>query len=825
MSRKKGVAVAIIAVFAVIGGMVALANMPRQEGSSLAPLLTTMDRSNESENDSTATTIAEKPEEQQQQPDGTTNGSVSAGNTVIANNTTIVINKPVYRNNTIIYQPVTINLENYKTVINTSSHPVQASGEVGGNSQPDGQAADTNHSMTITAKRIKSEGWSDRFIDDRTGMFTAVYDIHGNLIDAGYADERGFTVGGLEDKLYFVFPADCTDCNGSKNDIMFQHWEDGSTDRPRLVPADSELTASYRLVVPERPKQVPITPPPGENPPGGAEQEAAPRTDNGTASATEPKITLEAQDARFVYGWVQVIARLQNKVDGFDQITITVYRPDGTLHDTFSYSDQMGFFASREAGEGDYRIVATYEYGNGTAEAEITHPIKFATPEFSKLAVMEDDGNGTVRLNGMLENGIAGENITISVKSPSGGELKKYRLSFGTTPVFTLFISADDVDKIFKSTGNYTFTVTHVPTGVTGNATLFHGAPETQTANVVLNVSANTGRSVNAAIAAQGSRVYAVWEDDTSGQSGIMFAKSDDGGKTFGEPVTIGQPEAGGFVQDPDIAVSGNNVYVVWADYDSGEASTAAFAMSADAGNTFGNKTVLGDRLGEGADPNVAVFGGNVYVSWIRGAQEEFAGNLIIARSSDGIVFEAAQMTEKVDAVSMTSTDTSLYLTWLHYPTGDSSEQSINFVARSENGVDFEITEEDPFPGIVATSIAASPNNNNTVYVAGYANDTVILAKGNSGDINAFSTTEISNGTTASVAASGNAVYLAWEWDGEIFFSSSSDRGETFGDPENISNSDEISYWPNVAAANQTAYIAWTEGAGSSSDILVVAAS
>lgn len=800
MSRKKGAAVAIIAVIAAVGGLVAYANMTRQEESSPAPVLTTIDRSDgPPENEST--TIAEAPAEEQP---ANANGTVVANNnnnTVIESNT-IVINKPVYRNNTIIYQPVTINLENYKTIINNQQMEVE-------DGDPD-EPADTSHSITVNAKRIRSEGWSARFTDDKVGMYTAVYDISGNMIKAGYADERGFMVRGLEDRLYFVFPADCTDCDG-KNDIMFRQWEDGSKDRPRLVPADSEVTASYRLVVPEKPKVVPITPPPGEAPPQ-TEEEPQP---NETGTAAEPEITLKAQNATFVYGWVQVTAQVENKVAGFDDITIIVFRPDGTIHDSFSYSDQTGFFASREAGEGDYRVVATYEYDNRTAEAEILHPIKFSTPEFANLSATAADNNNTVSLNGMLRGGIAGENVTVAVRAPGGEELKKYSLSFGTKPVFTLFIPTGDVDAMFNSTGNYTFAVTHVQSGVTGNATLFYDANATETAAATpQNVSENSGRSDEAAVAAQGSNVYLVWVDDASSQHEILFAKSGDAGETFSEPVTMGQLEEGGFARNPDIAVSGNNVYVVWADYDSEEESTAAFVMSDDAGETFGNKTVFGNHSGEGADPRIALFGGDIYVSWITGAEEEFTGNLMLARSSNGVEFEAAPVTDDADSVSMASTDDSLYLTWLHYPTGDSSEESLSVVARSGNGVDFETTEGPG--GIAVTSLAASGDS---IYVAGFSNGTVIFAKSINGS--AFNATEISSGTRASLAASGDSVYLAWEHDDEIFFASSSDGGETFGDAKNISNSEEvISYWPDVAAAENT-YVTWTEGTSESTDIMI----
>lgn len=448
MSRKKGAAVAIIAAVAVIGGLAAYSYMPRQEETVPAPVMTTVDREG-SGNDST--TIAEV--DGQQQDDG----SAAANETAVTNNI-IVINKPVFRNNTIIYQQITINLENYRTTINQH---VDREG--------DSKPADKSHSITIYAKRIQSDGWSDRFADDGVGMFIAVYDINGKLVRTGFADESGFTVKGLQDRLYFVYPVDCENCSGSKNDIMFRQWEDGSRDRPRLVPADSDVTASYRLVMQEKPKQVPLTPPPGETPP-----EETPPPANETETAAEPEITLQAHNATYVYGWVQVSAQVENMVEGFDEISISVHRPNGTLHDSFAYSEQQGFFVTRETGEGNYTITATYEYDDGTAEAGITHPIKFVTPEFVSLVAVEE--NGTVRLNGLLEGGLAGENITIAILDPDGQPVEQYAMSFGTRPVFTLFIPAENAQAIFDRTGNYTFVVTHLQTGVRGNATLFYDA-------------------------------------------------------------------------------------------------------------------------------------------------------------------------------------------------------------------------------------------------------------------------------------------------------------------------------------------------------------
>jgi hypothetical protein len=767
VSRKKGAAVAIIAVIAVIGGLAAYSSISRQPEPGPAPVLTTIDRDDGQENEST--TIAEDAQHQPQQDNGST----------IANNT-VIINKPVYRNNTIIYQPVTINLENYRTTINQHIEL----------EQDDSKPVDKSHSMTIHAKRMQSEGWSKKFTDDGVGMFTAVYDISGNLVKTGYADERGFTVKNLENRLYFVYPADCDDCNNSKNDIMFRQWEDGSKDRPRLVPADSDVTASYRLIVPEKPKQVPLTPPPGE-----------------TETAAEPELTLQAHNATYVYGWVQVSAQVENRVEGFDELSVSVYLPNGTLLDSFAYSEQQGFFASRKAGEGDYRIAATYEYGDRTAKAEITHPIKFATPEFANLSAAED--NGTVRLNGMLKGGLAGENVTIAIHGPDGQPVKQQAASFGTKPVFTLFIPSEDAQIIFNKTGNYTFVVTHVQTGMQGNATLFHDAGETETAAAPVNLSGNAGRSENGAIAVQGSGAFLVWQDDTSGQHEILFAKSNDSGETFSEPVAIGKSEEGGFSLTPDIAVSGDSVYVVWADYNAEEQSAVAFRLSNDSGETFGSTMILGDYEGENADPRVAVFKNNIYVSWVAGAEEEFTGDLMLARSSDGIAFQGAVVSEDAINASMARSDSTLYLAWRHHPSGDTTDDGTNMFASGSDGANFETSEA--LQEMTIYSMAAAGDN---AYVAGTnsENEDVIVARSTGGA--SFNTTSVATGASPEIAAKGSNVYLVWSDEDEIFLAVSTDGGETFGEKESLSSNE--GFWPRVAV-DENIYVAWTED----SDIMV----
>ena len=52
--------------------------------------------------------------------------------------------------------------------------------------------------------------------------------------------------------------------------------------------------------------------------------------------------------------------------------------------------------------------------------------------------------------------------------------------------------------------------------------------------------------------------------DDTPGNSDILFAVSNNNGTSFGTPINLSNNT--GFSVDPQIAVIGNNVYVTWQD-------------------------------------------------------------------------------------------------------------------------------------------------------------------------------------------------------------------------------------------------------------------
>lgn len=103
------------------------------------------------------------------------------------------------------------------------------------------------------------------------------------------------------------------------------------------------------------------------------------------------------------------------------------------------------------------------------------------------------------------------------------------------------------------------------PTDEQSNPNFVNGSTPNQNSTDLsntLNLSNNIGHSEHPNVAVHGNNVYAVWVDDSFGTRDIYFRKSIDNGCTFGQTKDISNLNGGSV--DPQIAVSENNVYVVW---------------------------------------------------------------------------------------------------------------------------------------------------------------------------------------------------------------------------------------------------------------------
>jgi hypothetical protein len=81
-------------------------------------------------------------------------------------------------------------------------------------------------------------------------MYVALEDSSGNVVASGFTDENGLTFNGLSSSApyYLIYPDDCDYCHNTPHNVVFSHWQDGSTVRPREAGIGYAYTAWYEYV-------------------------------------------------------------------------------------------------------------------------------------------------------------------------------------------------------------------------------------------------------------------------------------------------------------------------------------------------------------------------------------------------------------------------------------------------------------------------------------------------------------------------------------------------------------------------------------------------
>ncbi|MDQ3909657.1 MAG: glycoside hydrolase [Thermoproteota archaeon] len=157
----------------------------------------------------------------------------------------------------------------------------------------------------------------------------------------------------------------------------------------------------------------------------------------------------------------------------------------------------------------------------------------------------------------------------------------------------------------------------------TDNGTTF-GAP--------INLSNNSGFSEHPQIAAYGNNVYAIWADDTSGNREVLFTRSEDNSTSFEKIKNVSNTTSSDSFNQ-EIAVFGDNVYVVWLDQGADGNTSILLKASSDGGATFGRTVHISNNANQETFPKVAAYGDNVYIAW------NMAGHNIDERDNKGLFF------------------------------------------------------------------------------------------------------------------------------------------------------------------------------------------
>lgn len=182
--------------------------------------------------------------------------------------------------------------------------------------------------------------------------------------------------------------------------------------------------------------------------------------------------------------------------------------------------------------------------------------------------------------------------------------------------------------------------------------------------NAPVDVSASDGQSGTPQIAVSKNDIYLVWMDNALGNYNIFFAKSVDNGKSFSKYVNVSN-----FHTDsgyPQFAVSENDIYVTWTQTVTDQNYDIFFAKSSDNGKTFEKPINISNNFGASGWPKIAS-DGNIYISWVDSSPGKF--DLFITKSSNGgTSFENATNISNTHNESydskMSALNNSVYVIW-----------------------------------------------------------------------------------------------------------------------------------------------------------------
>ena len=310
---------------------------------------------------------------------------------------------------------------------------------------------------------------------------------------------------------------------------------------------------------------------------------------------------------------------------------------------------------------------------------------------------------------------------------------------------------------------------------------------DNQSFNPTENISNSHGQSLFPKVALSGDKIYTVWSDNSSGNLEIFFARSTDGGANYSSPTNLSNDADQS--RAPSIAISNSNIFVVWSG-GGGSNSEIFFARSTDGGASFSIANIS-QNSGFSYTPQLAASGSNVYVVW----NDNTDGNLDImfARSTDG---------------------------------GDSF--------------------------IGPTNISANPGGSYTPQLAVSGSNVFILWNDNTdGNLDVMIAKSIDDGATFAgaldlsdplglngayadypqIALYNANVYVIWQGSSQaevsmytdtldIYMAASTDAGNNFNMPLNLSNTAGQSSIPRIAASSNGVYAIWHENIGNNYEIL-----
>ena len=307
-----------------------------------------------------------------------------------------------------------------------------------------------------------------------------------------------------------------------------------------------------------------------------------------------------------------------------------------------------------------------------------------------------------------------------------------------------------------------------------------------------LNLSNNPGTSANPIIAASGSSVFVVWEDDIDGSfiPDIFFTNSTNAGETFSTPVNLSDNV--GFSQSPQITLSeSGKVFVSWQDDTSnpGTEQAVLVRVSIDGGISFGNLTTINSPALFGSNPKIVAYGpDDLYLVW-NDINPDY--DVFFSKGTVNIVDDTIDFVSPINVSNNTgfSFESQLAI----------SGSGIIYVAWLD---DFETS---PFNQVYLSN---STDNGET-----FSPPVAISSNAN-----------VMPGLRLSILPSNQEdLFLVWQDDnigsGDIFMAQVTNNGLNIGDPINLSSNAGPSILARMATFQDRLYIIWKDSSDANDEI------
>jgi hypothetical protein len=330
-----------------------------------------------------------------------------------------------------------------------------------------------------------------------------------------------------------------------------------------------------------------------------------------------------------------------------------------------------------------------------------------------------------------------------------------------------------------------------------------------QTFGDEINLSNNPGFSEHPQIAAYDEKVHVAWIDNSLGNKEILLARSIDNGTTFSEAINLSNTFNTNS-RNLELSAFENNVYAVWLDEDEQGNGIILFTASNDGGESFGNPITIARNVTTNNDftfPKVAAYGNNVYIAWnvidsrsTQGEGEIITDLLYVKSLNQGNTFSPPiklnNNGEKVGEAQLAAYNNAVYVVWASSPY-DHVTSNLFFIKSTDNGNTFSNATEVKNNNFVNPSnveIVVVGNNNSEGY-----GEQSLLSSPSSQQVQ-----ELQLYITGQVPLS--------DQNEEIFLASSSDNGDTFNQiTTNLSNNSEFSECSSIAASANNIYVIWQD--------------